>query len=113
MGRPAGRRLLLVGHTDVVPVGDRSTWTVDPWAAEIRGGLVYGRGACDMKGGCASILAALRALVASGAEANLDGEVVAAFVPSEEDGGQGMLAAIRAGVVGDRAGITEPTHLTV
>ena len=113
IGRPGGRRLLLVGHTDVVPVGDRSTWTVDPWAAEIRAGLVYGRGACDMKGGCASILAALRALVASGAAADLDGEVVAAFVPSEEDGGQGMLAAIRAGVTGEMAVITEPTDLDV
>jgi acetylornithine deacetylase len=102
-----------VGHTDVVPVGDPATWSVDPWGAEIREGRLYGRGACDMKGGCASILAALRSLVASGAADRLDGEVVAAFVPSEEDGGQGMLAAIRAGVVGDLAVITEPTDLDV
>ena len=63
LGRPGGRRLLLVGHTDVVPVGDPATWSVDPWGAEIRDGRLYGRGAVDMKGGCASILAALRALV--------------------------------------------------
>jgi len=66
-----------------------------------------------MKGGVASILATLRALVDSGAADRLDGEVLAAFVPSEEDGGQGMLAAIRAGVVGDAAVITEPTSLEV
>ena len=113
LGRRGGRRLLLVGHTDVVPVGDPATWSVDPWAAEIRDGRLFGRGACDMKGGCASILAALRALVACGAAAALGGEVVAAFVPSEEDGGQGMLAAIRAGIVGDMAIITEPTDLDV
>lgn len=113
LGRPGGRRLLLVGHTDVVPVGDPGTWSVDPWGAEIRDGRLYGRGAVDMKGGCASILAALRALTASGAAAALDGELVAAFVPSEEDGGQGMLAAIRAGVTGNMAVITEPTDLEI
>jgi acetylornithine deacetylase len=113
LGRPGGRRVLLVGHVDVVPPGDPATWSVDPWAAEIRDGLLFGRGACDMKAGVASILAALRALVSTGAADRLRGEVVAAFVPSEEDGGQGMLAAIRAGITGDAAIITEPTSLDV
>jgi acetylornithine deacetylase len=66
-----------------------------------------------MKGGVASILAALRALVATGAADSLDGEVLAVAVPSEEDGGQGMLAAIRAGCTGDAAIIAEPTSLDV
>ncbi len=113
IGRPGGRRLLLVGHVDVVPPGEPATWMVDPWAGEVRDGRLYGRGACDMKGGVASILAALRALVASGTADRLEGEVVAVFVPSEEDGGQGMLAAIRAGYTGDAAIITEPTDLEV
>jgi acetylornithine deacetylase len=113
LGRPGRRRLVLVGHLDVVPIGDPATWSVDPWAGEIHDGWLYGRGACDMKGGVASIVAALRALVRSGAADRLDGEVVAAFVPSEEDGGQGMLAAIRSGVTGDAAVITEPTGLQV
>jgi len=113
LGRAGGRRLLLVGHVDVVPVGDRATWSVDPWGAEIRAGRLYGRGAADMKGGCASILGALRALVDSGGAATFDGELVAAFVPSEEDGGQGMLAAIRAGITGEMAVITEPTDLEI
>ncbi|MEK6719992.1 MAG: ArgE/DapE family deacylase [Chloroflexota bacterium] len=113
LGRPGGRRIVLVGHVDVVPPGDPATWTVDPWAGEVRDGNLYGRGACDMKGGVVAILEALRALVASGADKNLDCEIVAAFVPSEEDGGQGMLAAIRAGATGDVALITEPTNLDV
>ena len=113
LGRAGGRRLLLVGHVDVVPAGDPATWSVDPWSGDVRDGAMYGRGACDMKGGVVSILAALRGLVASGAAERLDGEVLAAFVPSEEDGGQGMLAAIRAGVTGDAAVITEPTSLDV
>ena len=113
VGRPGGRRLLLVGHVDVVPPGDPATWTADPWGGEIRDGAMFGRGACDMKGGVVSIVAALRALVASGAADSFDGEVLAVSVPSEEDGGQGMLAAIRAGCTGDAAVITEPTGLDV
>jgi succinyl-diaminopimelate desuccinylase len=41
--------LCFAGHTDVVPVGDAASWTTDPFGAEIRGGLLYGRGAADMK----------------------------------------------------------------
>ena len=113
LGRPGGRRIVLVGHVDVVPEGDLATWTHDPWAAERVGDRVYGRGACDMKGGVAAILAAVRALVASGAAAELAGELVVALVPGEEDGGQGTLAAIRAGVTGDLAIITEPSGLDI
>jgi acetylornithine deacetylase len=113
LGRAGRRRIVLVGHTDVVPPGEPATWTVDPWAGEMRDGDLYGRGACDMKGGLAAILGALRALATCGAAAALDGEVLVAFVPSEEDGGQGMLAAIRAGVTGDLAVIAEPSNLDV
>lgn len=113
MGRPGGRRVILSGHLDVVPPGDPATWTSDPWAAEIRDGRLYGRGACDMKGGVAAILGAVRALVASGVGKRLGGELVVAFVPGEEDGGQGTLAAIRAGATGDLAIITEPSNLDI
>jgi acetylornithine deacetylase len=112
-GRAGGRRLVLSGHVDVVPPGDPGTWTVDPWAAEVRDGSLYGRGACDMKGGMAAILGAVRALRDSGALADLRGELLVAFVPSEEDGGQGTLAAIRAGATGDMAIIPEPSELDV
>ncbi len=113
-GKQGGRRLILSGHLDVVPPGDPSTWTVDPWAAEIRDGRLYGRGACDMKGGVAAILAAVRSLASeAGGLTDLAGELVVVLVPSEEDGGQGTLAAIRAGAVGDLAVITEPSQLDV
>ena len=113
LGRSGGRRVVLSGHIDVVPPGDPATWTADPWGAEIRDGRLYGRGACDMKGGVASILGAVRGLVASGVVERLAGELVVAFVPGEEDGGQGTLAAIRAGVTGDLAIITEPSNLDI
>ncbi len=46
------------GHTDVVPVGDSAAWTVDPFGAEIKDGIMYGRGATDMKSGVAAFAAA-------------------------------------------------------
>ncbi len=112
-GRADGRRIILSGHLDVVPPGDPGTWTADPWAGEVRGGALYGRGACDMKGGVAAIVAAVRALRAAGDLDRLTGELMVALVPSEEDGGQGTLAAIRAGAQGDLAIITEPSNLDV
>ena len=112
-GRAGGRRLILSGHLDVVPPGDRATWTADPWAGEIRDGQLYGRGACDMKGGVAAILGAVRALQATGALERLEGDLLVALVPGEEDGGQGTLAAIRAGAIGDMAIITEPSNLDI
>ena len=112
-GRPGGRRLILSGHLDVVPPGDPATWTVDPWGGDIVDGRLYGRGSCDMKGGVAAILAAVRSLEATGELRRLGGELLVVLVPSEEDGGQGTLGAIRAGNVGDLAIITEPSRLDI
>lgn len=50
--------LLFAGHTDVVPPGDENKWTHGPFAGEIVDGVMYGRGAVDMKGGIAAFLAA-------------------------------------------------------
>ena len=110
-GRREGPRILLVGHVDVVPPGDVRNWSSPPFDPVVRNGHVYGRGACDMKGGVAAALEAIRAIAESGIE--LAGEVVMLTVPSEEDGGGGALAAIRAGFTGDMAVIPEPTRLDV
>jgi succinyl-diaminopimelate desuccinylase len=50
--------LCFAGHTDVVPPGDRDSWQVDPFAGEVKNGVLYGRGAVDMKGAIACFLAA-------------------------------------------------------
>ena len=54
-----GPHLMFAGHTDVVPVGDAGAWTHPPFAAEIAGGEMFGRGAVDMKGGIACFVAAV------------------------------------------------------
>src|SRR6185295_4916075 len=54
----AAPHLMLTGHTDVVAPGDASRWTHPPFAADIADGVLYGRGAVDMKGAIACKLAA-------------------------------------------------------
>src|SRR5215212_1702422 len=59
-------RLLLISHTDVVPVGDASTWTRDPFGGEVVDGRLYGRGSSDMKGTVAAEVMALILLKRAG-----------------------------------------------
>jgi acetylornithine deacetylase len=79
-----GPGLLLLGHTDVVPVGDG--WTKDPFGGELIDGRVYGRGASDMKGGLAAALVALAALRGC----DLSGPVELAAMVDEEETGKGI-----------------------
>jgi acetylornithine deacetylase len=109
--RESGRRAIIAGHVDVVGGGDELQWTSPPFQPRIADGLLYGRGACDMKAGVVAGLAAMRALVE--AEVELGGEAILLTVPGEEDGGAGMLAAIRSGYAGGVAVITEPTELQI
>jgi succinyl-diaminopimelate desuccinylase len=57
--------ICFAGHTDVVPVG-AANWRSDPFAGEVRNGILYGRGACDMKGGIAAFVAAAAQHLAEG-----------------------------------------------
>ncbi len=56
--------LVLAGHTDVVPAGPLSAWSAPPFGAEIRSGLLYGRGAADMKGSLAAMVTACERFLA-------------------------------------------------
>ena len=57
---------VFAGHTDVVPPGERGLWRRDPFAAEIAGGVLYGRGAADMKSAIAAFVAATARVLANG-----------------------------------------------
>jgi succinyl-diaminopimelate desuccinylase len=69
------------GHTDVVPVGDRAAWSVDPFSGETRDGWLWGRGATDMKSGVAAFAAAAVDFVTATPP---DGTVVLAITGDEE-----------------------------
>jgi succinyl-diaminopimelate desuccinylase len=57
--------LCFAGHTDVVPAGDPAAWSSAPFAAEVRDGVLWGRGACDMKGAIACFVAAVERFLAA------------------------------------------------
>ncbi len=106
-----GRSLLLNGHYDVVPAGVRENWTHPPFDGEVADSRVYGRGACDMKGGFAAMLYALECIDAAGAE--LSGPLVFESVPDEEQTSMGTLACCQRGIRADAGLIPEPTGLSV
>jgi acetylornithine deacetylase len=101
--------LLLNGHIDVVPEGERERWSSDPYSGEIRGETLYGRGSCDMKGGLAAAAIAIRAAMKLGIEPRRP--ILLESVVGEETGGLGTLVAIARGYRADAAVITEPTSL--
>jgi acetylornithine deacetylase len=107
MGGGGGRSLLLNGHVDVVSEEPADRWTKPPYGAEIEDGRLYGRGACDMKGGIAAMLLAVEAALRAG---DLPGPLVYQSVIEEECGGNGALAACLAGPLADGVVIAEPTN---
>jgi acetylornithine deacetylase len=108
-GAGGGRSLLLNGHVDTVGPGDPALWTHPPFSGEVVGDLLYGRGACDMKGGLATIISAAEVLDVLGI--GLRGDVTVAATVGEEDTGVGALATVLAGYRADAAIVTEPTRL--
>jgi succinyl-diaminopimelate desuccinylase len=89
-GRSARPLVHLNGHFDVVPAGDG--WTVDPFGGEVRGGRVWGRGACDMKAGLAAAVFAAEAIRRAGVE--LEGSIEISGTVDEESGGFAGLALL-------------------
>jgi len=100
--------LLLLGHTDVVPVG--TGWSEDPFSAGLRDGWVHGRGSADMKGGLAACLVALDAVRRAGVVPS--GPVLLAALVDEEDTGLGIRHHVARGLP-PLAGcvVAEPTDL--
>jgi len=103
--------LVLQGHVDVVPPGDLTRWSGDPFVPRVEGGRVHGRGTVDMKAGVVACLAALRAVRAAGIV--LPRAYALHLVVGEEDGGLGAFATLERGHRGEACVIAEPTSGTV
>ncbi|MGQ0529048.1 MAG: succinyl-diaminopimelate desuccinylase [Panacagrimonas sp.] len=73
---------VLAGHTDVVPTGPLDQWTSDPFKPEVRDGVLYGRGAADMKSGIAAMVCAVERLLAQ----NEVHGTLAFLITSDEEG---------------------------
>jgi acetylornithine deacetylase len=110
-GSGGSRSLILNGHYDVVPPGIVENWRHDPFGGEIEDGKIVGRGACDMKGGIAAMLQAVRCIQDAGIE--LAGDLVVQTVPDEESTCMGTLSCCQRGYRADAALIPEPTDLKV
>ena len=109
LGPRGGRSLILNGHVDVVPPGNRNRWQASPWSGHIQAGRLFGRGACDMKAGVAVAISVAGALAKSGLP--LFGRLTVQSVVGEEDGGLGTFAMIDRGYRADAAIVLEPTGL--
>jgi len=101
-GIGGGNSLLFNSHVDVIPVGPIELWKHGPWAGEIEGGRMYGRGASDTKSGVAAMTMALETLLQLGVK--LKGDVILEYTVDEELSGHGTLACILRGYGAD-AGI--------
>jgi len=104
-------RLVLNGHIDVVPEGDPEGWTVPPFEGVVKEGRIYGRGACDMKGGVAAAMIAAKAIKESGVK--LRGNLVLQFAMGEETGEDGTKSLLEEGFDGDWGIVLEPSDLRV
>jgi succinyl-diaminopimelate desuccinylase len=87
-GKRPGPTVHFNSHIDVVEAG--AGWSVDPFAAVVKDGRVYGRGTCDMKGGLAASIVAVEALIDSGLD--LPGAIEISGTVDEESGGFGGVA---------------------
>jgi acetylornithine deacetylase len=110
-GDDRARSLILQGHVDVVPTGPVEMWSHPPFAAEIDGDWLYGRGAQDMKMGICANVFALDALSACGLRPRAP--VYVQTVTEEESSGRGALSALARGYRADACLIPEPTNNTL
>jgi succinyl-diaminopimelate desuccinylase len=103
--------VVLNGHIDVFPAGDRSRWTHDPYGGEIEDGQLYGRGSVDMKTGVALGMLATARAQARDEKGELDGRVLMHLAVGEESGEPGTQRLVERGNVGDYGVVLEPTSM--
>ncbi len=113
VGTGKGPKLLFNGHLDVVDVGDPERWHHPPYAAVIEEGILYGRGACDMKGGLAAMVYAVEALLDAGVQLNGDLYVVGVVQEEPCEGLATRVLVEEEGIHPDYVILGEPSNLQV
>lgn len=113
IGAGQGPKLLYDGHMDTVGVGDRASWQRDPYGGEIQGGILYGLGAVDMKGGLASMVYGAKALLDSGIPLAGDLYVVGVVQEEPSEGLAMRILVEEEGIVPDYVILGEATNLQI
>jgi len=115
MGRlgSGGKVIAIDGHCDTVDVGDPATWDVDPFGAELRDGIIYGRGAADQKGGLAAAIYAGKVLREVGMPDGMSLLVVASVSEEEVEGLNWQYIIKEDGLVPAAVLLTEPSGLRI
>ena len=108
-GAGGGRSLAFNAHVDVVPVGDRGSWSQEPFGGDVVDGRLYGRGATDMKGGLAAAMWAVKVALEQGLEPR--GDIVFHVVSDEEVVGNGTREIVERSPACDVTLSLEPTEL--
>lgn len=103
--------LVLNGHIDVVPAGDREQWSHDPYGAAVEDETLYGRGSADMKTGVAIAMLTTVALAEQIRDDELDGSVVFQAAIGEETAEPGTKTLLERGYDGDYGVVLEPTSM--
>lgn len=107
------RVLALDAHVDTVDVGNPAAWSIDPFAGDERDGVIYGRGACDMKGALASIVYGGRIIKELGLEGEFTLWVVGSVQEEDCDGLCWQYILDEGGLRPEAVVIAEPTNLAV
>jgi len=112
LGR-GNKTILMTGHLDTVPIGDRTAWNIDPFEAKEINGNIYGRGSADMKGGIASCLSTMDNLNRQLNLNDFNYKLVFLGTSDEEVGLEGAKAALKKKLMKNVAFVivTEPTSL--
>lgn len=110
-GTGGGRSLILNGHIDTMPFGNREFWSKDPFSGSIEGDTLYGLGSTDMKASLSAMIMAADLL--KSCNIKLKGDLMIQSVVDEEGGGNGTLACVDRGYRADAAIVGEPTELNI
>jgi acetylornithine deacetylase/succinyl-diaminopimelate desuccinylase-like protein len=112
IGPEEGETLLILAHSDTVPVFQPEAWTVDPYSGIVRSGKVYGLGVSDDKWGLAVMLIIMQAMQAS--DMNINKRIIFASTIDEEHGvGNGLLQLMLAGIQADAAIYLDGTEMDI